>query len=202
MKQGYIYILLFCVFALGNTASAQKDSIKLKNQISLSGGVYNNTIFRFEPIDGAGYYADGPAVRYGLNFELPMDDQLWMSFGLHYLKARNVYHSPILENEDEYMLDHVSDIIYLPVTWRYDLTPWFALRVGLSIEIEFQHENSLNQNGLGVTGGAVIHHSPLPWLDLGLEPTMHVTSMLPIPQKFYQQHFLLTGINSYIALRF
>jgi hypothetical protein len=202
MKQKLIYILLFVFIVLANPVKGHKDTTSLKKQISLSGGVYNNSIFRFEPLEGAGYFADGPAVRYGLSFELPMDDQLWMGFGLHYLKARNVYHSPAPENEDEYTLNQVSEIIYLPVTWRYDLTSWFAMRVGLTIEIEFQHENSLNQNGLGVTGGAVIHHSPLPWLDIGLEPNLHLTSMLPIPQEFYQQHFFLTGFNSYVALRF
>jgi len=48
----------------------------------------------------------------------------------------------------------------------------------------------------------VFHYMPNNRLDIGLEPIVHVTAMLPIPQEFYQQHILLFGANIYVAVHF
>lgn len=203
MKQLIIFLSLTGFFlSIPVLSQAQDDSTALKKQLNLTGGVYNNHIFRFETVEGSGHYSDGPTAEYGLDLFIPMDDRLWMGLGLYYTKARNVYHSPATDHSRGYLLNHVSEVIHLPVTWRYDITPWFAFKVGMSISIEFPRENSLNQNGLGFHGGLIIHHSPLPWLDLGIEPSIHLTSMLPIPQEFYQRHFFLSGVRTYAAFRF
>ena len=142
------------------------------------------------------------ANEMGVNFSTPLDSKLWMGFGLYYLKAKNTLNSSLTGDGQEYNLNNQTEIIHLPVNWQYNLTDWFGLKVGLSIGIELKDDDNLNQNGLGFTGGAVIHYSPLPWLDAGIEPSFHLTSILPIPEEFHQKHFLLSGTNTYVAFKF
>jgi hypothetical protein len=184
-----------------NQEISQENNIKYKNQIRITYGYMNNHIFRIEPIEDAGWMQNGPAFEYGLSYSYPMDEKLWMGIGLNYLSTTNTFHSAVTLSEEPYSTEQTSKVFYLPVYWQYDISDWFAVKFGLSIEIAISDSDFYNQNGLGFMGGTVTHYSPNSRFDFGLEPKIHLTSMLPIPQEFHQQHFFLAGINTFVAFR-
>lgn len=195
-------MFLSCCLLSFITCYAQDKEAETSKEISISGGIYNNRIFRFTELRKSGSFDDGPGLQYGASIMLPMDEKLSMGFGLHYIKTKNFYHSVILEPSEDSSYTHITEMVYLPVRWQYEITSWLALHVGLSINIEFQDEKNLNQNGLGILGGGLIHYSPAPNLEFGIQPELQLTSLFPVPQEFFQRHFFMAGINTRIAWRF
>ncbi|MGC9331055.1 MAG: outer membrane beta-barrel protein [Bacteroidales bacterium] len=206
MKKVNFTLTIVCILGV-IICHGQPDNIKnttdtTRTEIGITAGIYNNNIFRFTELRKTSKFDDGPGIQYGLNFMLPMDTHLSMGFGLHYIKTKNKYHSLILQPDTPETYTHYTELIYLPVRFRYELTKWLFLQGGLSISIELQNENNLNQNGMGVLGGATIHYSPFRNLNFGIEPELHLTSLFPVPQEFYHHHFFLAGVNTRVAWYF
>lgn len=206
MKKVNLLLALLCipgiVICYGQPDKIVNPPDSTRKEFGISAGIYNNHIFRFSELRKTGRFDDGPGMQYGINLMVPMDSHMSMGFGLYYLKTENLYHSLIQQADVPEKYTHYSEIAYLPVRLQYNITNWFAIHGGLSISIEFQDDNNLNQNGMGIIGGASFNYSPSSKLNIGIEPEVQVTSIFPVPQEFYQRHFLLAGINTRVAWSF
>jgi hypothetical protein len=199
MKLDRFLLVIFCLFCMSGNILAQTDSLEYKNKLRFSGGYMHNNIFRFTELETDKYLKDGIAFEYGFSYAYPMDNKLWMGIGLSYLSSTNTKLAPVLKTTRPTEFTQVAEMVYIPVFWEYNFTQWFAFKFGMSIEIALSNSDYYNQNGLGFFAGTVFHYSPNQHIDFGIEPLAHVTAMLPIPQEFFQQHFLLIGANAYIS---
>lgn len=186
---------------------AQQDSLVLNNRLRVSTGYMQSNFFRFREPTQSANIKDGIAREIGFTYSYPMDDKLALGFGLSYLTTtnqayRNVTKSSLRTSEFSLDFEQTAELVYLPVFLQHNFTNWFAIKMGMSIEIAVASTDYYNQNGLGFFGSTVFHYMPNKRLDIGLEPMVHVTAMLPIPQEFYQQHIMLFGANVYIAVHF
>jgi hypothetical protein len=201
---------LFIILALSVSAQhlmAQQDSIVFENRLRVSTGYMQSNFFRFREPDESVNIKNGLAREIGFTYSYPMDDKLALGFGLSYLTTTNQAYKYVTKSSlrtSEFSLDfeQTAELVYLPVFLQHNFTDWFAIKMGMSIEIAVARTDYYNQNGLGFFGSTVFHYMPNNRLDIGLEPMVHATAMLPIPQEFYQQHILLFGANVYVAVHF
>lgn len=201
---------LFIILALSVSAPhlmAQQDSIVFENRLRVSTGYMQSNFFRFREPRQSVNIKNGLAREIGFTYSYPMDDKLALGFGLSYLTTTNQAYKYVTKSSlrtSEFSLDfeQTAELVYLPVFLQHNFTDWFAIKMGMSIEIAVARTDYYNQNGLGFFGSTVFHYMPNNRLDIGLEPMVHATAMLPIPQEFYQQHILLFGANVYVAVHF
>lgn len=207
MKKAFTYILTLILLSTCSLYAQPEDSISLNNHLRVSTGYMQSQVIRFNQPPNPVNIEKGIAREIGFTYSYPMDEKLWMGIGLSYLSTTNEHHTSIIKSqlkasELPVNFEQTAELIYLPAFIRYDLTTWFSLKMGMSIEIAVARTDIYNQNGLGFFGGGVLHYTPNPRFNFGLEPNVHLTAMLPIPQEFYQQHLLLVGANAFVAVKF
>jgi hypothetical protein len=203
----YLLLFIFTIPFLANKLTAQQDSLVYANQLRISTGYMQSNFFRFQEPQQSDYIESGIAKEIGFTYSYPMDEKLALGFGLSYLTTTNqtyryVTKSSLRATEFHLNYEQTAELVYLPVFLQHNFTKWFALKIGMSIEIAVARTDYYNQNGLGFFGSTIFHFMPNDRIDIGLEPTIHSTAMLPIPQEFYQQHILLLGANAYVAVHF
>ncbi len=203
----YLLLIILSMPVFATSLMTQPDSLVLNNRLRVSTGYMQSQFFRFREPDRSEYIEKGIAREIGFTYSYPMDDKLALGFGLSYLTTTNQTFKYVTKNSmraTELNLNHkqTSEFVYLPVFLQRNFTNWFALKMGMSIGIAVARTDFYNQNGLGFFSSTVFHYMPNNRLDIGLEPMVHVTAMLPIPQEFYQQHMLLLGANAYISIQF
>lgn len=203
----YFLIIILSMPLFASNLMAQQDSLTLDNRLRVSTGYMQSNFFRFREPQQSVNIQNGIAREIGFTYSYPMDDKLALGFGLSYLTTTNQAYKNVIKSSpstSEFSLDfeQTAEMVYLPVFLQHNFTNWFAIKMGMSIEIAVARTDYYNQNGLGFFGGTVFHYMPNNRLDIGLEPIVHVTAMLPIPQEFYQQHILLFGANIYVAVHF
>lgn len=207
MRKALTYIFTLILLSNSGLYAQSEDTVSLNNHLRVSTGYMQSQVIRFTQPPNATQIEQGIAREIGFTYAYPMDDKLWMGIGLSYLSTTNEHHTSIIKSqlkasELPINFDQTAELIYLPAFLRYDLTNWFSLKMGMSIAIAVARTDIYNQNGLGFFGGGILHYTPNPRFDFGIEPNVHVTAMLPIPQEFYQQHLLLIGANAYVAVKF
>lgn len=196
--------LIISLILLQCSVFAQEVASTQKNEFRFNSGISRASLFRTMVLEEDGTTKSGIAHELGFSYSTPMDKKLWMGIGISYLKTKNMYTPPSSENQETIAnlkeIEQISEMIYLPAYIKYDINPWFALKAGMSLEVAIARSDIYNQNGLGFFAAPNLHYKINNNLDIGLEPNIHFTAMLPIPQEFYQQHFFLAGANAYIAI--
>ncbi|MDA3911497.1 MAG: hypothetical protein PF448_09095 [Bacteroidales bacterium] len=203
----YLLLIILSSPVFATSLMAQQDSLVFENRLRVSTGYMQSNFFRFREPEQSVNIKNGIAREIGFTYSYPMDDKLALGFGLSYLTTTNQAYKYLTKSSlrtSEFSLDfeQTSELVYLPVFLQHNFTDWFAIKMGVSIEIAVASTDYYNQNGLGFFGSTVFHYMPNNRLDIGFEPMVHATAMLPIPQEFYQQHILLFGANAYVAVHF
>ena len=197
--------ILKLTFVLCFLSSASFSQLDTKNQIDIVGNYLQNNVYRFSEIDGAGSADNGNGFCLGINYNRKVAEKLWVNSGINYLKTSNDYHFAIIDENPPPQVNVESELWRIPIKIRYDILKWFYLKTGLIVDYQFNNQSGKyidNQSGIGYSLSAGINLNLSELIYFNIEPELGFTSLIPFNSDRYQQHFLISGVNFNIGLRF
>ncbi len=193
--------LTFILCLLSFASFSQVDS--KRNQIDISGSYFKNDVSRFTIIIGGASADDGMGYCFGINYSRKIANKSWINTGIGYLKTSNDFipsiglSYPIVNIE--------SKLLRIPVKIRYDIIKWFYIKTGLSFDYQFNNKSGMyisNQSGIGYSASIGINLNLFELIYFNIEPEIGFTSLIPLNfERYYQQHFLISGVNFSIGIR-
>jgi len=194
-------IILLCF--LSTTSFSQVDT--LKNYFDIFGSFIQNDVARFPELDGAGSVDEGRGFCFGINYSRKLANKLWINSGLNYFKTSNDF-NPAPTGEPTPTIKNInSELLRIPVKIRYDFIKWWYIKTGLTIDYQYNNKNGNyidNQSGLAYSLSTGINLKLTKQFYFIIEPELAITSLVPFNSNKYQQHFLISGINFNLGIKF
>ena len=195
--------LTFILCLLSFASISQVDT--KRNQIDILGNYFQNDVARFTELNGVGSVDDGKGYCFGINYSRKVANKLWVNSGINYLKTSNDF-NPAPTGEPRPTIEDIeSKLLRIPVKIRYDILKWFYLKTGLTVDYQFNNLSGKyidNQSGIGYSLSAGINLNLSELIYFNIEPELGITSLIPFNSERYQQHFLISGVNFNIGIRF
>ena len=193
--------LIFCF--LSSVSFSQIDT--KRNQIDVLGNYVQNNVTRFPELDGAGSVEDGKGFCLGINYSRKVANKLWINSGINYFKTSNDF-NPAPTGEPRPTIENISsELLRIPVKIRYDFVEWWYIKTGLTIDYQYNNKSGDyidNQSGLGYSLSSGINLRLTEQIYFNIEPEFAITSLIPFNSVRDQQHFLISGVNFNVGLRF
>jgi len=193
--------LILCFFS--TITFAQIDSEK--NQIDILGNYFQDNVFRFSEIEGAGSVENGNGFIFGIIYNRKISKRIWLSSGINYLKSINDF-NPAPTGQPISTIENLqTELLRIPIKVRIDFNKWLYFKTGVTIDSELENKNNNeidNQSGIGYSLAIGLELKIMKNIYFNIEPELGFTSLIAFDSERYQQHFLITGINFGLGMKF
>ena len=176
-----------------------------KQQISISYGVINNSIFWTDEIIGAGGFDNGSSQRIGVLWNKSIIKNLWISTGFKYFEVTNQFSNASLGPEYDIHKSQTLGMIQLPVGMKLDILKYFFIRPAVSLNCQVMtgtNHISHDLSGIGAElalGAQIVIKDKL---SLAIDTEPGITNLISLANENYKQRMALDTYSFSVGYRF
>ncbi|MBK6963359.1 MAG: hypothetical protein IPH20_05285 [Bacteroidales bacterium] len=183
------YSFLICAFVLSLKANAQQAVV------SLTGGVFSNSVFMFTSLEGGGAYDGKGSWQTGISLSKKVSQVIWLGGGF-------LYEKHFIEITPEYFpgVEVVSEtetiqLFTVPLDVRFGFLKYFFVNTGLSFDFDISQGSQRvdSQSGIGWSAG---FGAGIEYIEayFSLNPAMKIYSLVAFNHEQNQQHLFQAGL--------